>query len=178
VSSEIRRVALVVPVVAAEPLVSGWRKRFDVSAVQGMPAHVTALYPFLPEEQVTDAVPAELRELCAAVPALDVVFRRIGRFPGVVYLEPEPADGLRQLTMAIARRWPATPPYGGRFDDVVPHLTVAQGASEDEVTRIEADLSRGLPFEARLVETYAYRFDGTRWQLWARLPFEARGNES
>ena len=127
---------------------------------------------------MTDAVLAELRELCAALPVLDVMFRRIGRFPDVLYLEPEPADGLRQLTMTIARRWPGAPPYDGRFDDVVPHLTVAQGASEDTLTRIEADLSRGLPFEARLVETCAYRFDGTRWQLWARLPFDAHGNES
>jgi hypothetical protein len=33
---------------AAEPVVSTWRERFDGSAAQGMPAHITALYPFLP----------------------------------------------------------------------------------------------------------------------------------
>jgi 2'-5' RNA ligase len=169
------QVAIVVPVAAAEPLVSGWREHHDASAAHGMPAHVTALYPFLPEDRLTDAVLAGLRELCAESPVLDVAFRRIGRFPDVLYLEPDPADGLRRLTTAIATRWPEAPPYEGRFDEVIPHLTVAQGASEDAATQVEAALRPGLPFRAQLAEACVYVFDGTRWRLRMRLPFEARG---
>jgi len=74
-----------VPVPAAEPLVSVWRERFDGSAAQEMPAHITTLYPFLDEDRLTDDVLAQLCELCAELPDLDVVFRRTGRFPEVLY---------------------------------------------------------------------------------------------
>jgi 2'-5' RNA ligase len=152
-----------VPVPAAEPVVSAWRKRFDASAGQGMPAHVTALYPFLPAGALTGDVVAELRGLCTAVPVLDVVFARTGRFPDVLYLDPEPADGLRRLTLAIAERWPEAPPYGGAYDDVIPHLTVAHAAGE-AVAEIEADVQRALPLAARLIEAWLYVFDGALWQ--------------
>jgi 2'-5' RNA ligase len=178
VSSERGRVAVVVPVAAAEPVVSGWRERYDASAARGMPAHVTALYPFLPEDRLTDAVLAELGELCAGLPILEIVFRRVGRFRDVLYLAPEPAGGLRELTLAIARRWPEAPPYGGRFDDVIPHLTVAHRASEDAATKIEAGLRGALPFQARLVEACVYVFDSSRWRLRAQLPFMGRGSRA
>ncbi|MFI6566135.1 2'-5' RNA ligase family protein [Streptomyces sp. NPDC050534] len=44
-----------------------------------------------------------------------------------VSLVPEPDTQLRQLTEAISDRWPEAPPYGGRFAEIVPHLTIAQG---------------------------------------------------
>jgi 2'-5' RNA ligase len=163
--------AVVVPAPAAEPVVSTWRKRFDSSAAQGMPAHITVLYPFLPEPRLTRGVVTRLRELCAAVPVLDVAFRRVGRFPDVLYLDPEPTGELRELTASIAQRWPEAPPYGGRFDEVVPHLTVAHGAGEDALNDIEADVLRRLPVRTRLEEARLYIFDGERWQLRARLPF-------
>jgi 2'-5' RNA ligase len=165
--------AVVVPVPDAEPVVSAWRERFDGSAAQGMPAHITALYPFLPEERLTGAVLEQLREMCAAVAALQVAFRSVGRFPGVLYLEPEPAAELRELTGAIAERWPEAPPYGGMFDKVVPHLTVAQGAGDDVLAEIESDLWSRLPVSTRLTEACLYVFAGERWQQRARLPFGA-----
>jgi 2'-5' RNA ligase len=137
-----------------------------------MPAHITALYPYLPEPRLTDEVLAQLGELCAAFPVLDVAFRRTARFPDVLYLDPEPADSLRALTAAIAGRWPEAPPYGGAFDDV-PHLTVAHSAGERVLNEIEAEMRARLPLGARLAEACLYLFDGERWRLRARLPFRA-----
>jgi hypothetical protein len=165
---------VVVPVPAAEPLVSAWRERFDPSAAERMPAHVTALAPFLREERLTGEVLARLRELCADVPVLDVVFRRTARFPDVLYLAPEPDDVLHRLTLAIAEQWPQAPPYRGAFDDVIPHLTVACGAGDDVFAAIEGDLVRGLPVEARLAEACLYVSDGAQWRVRARLPFKGR----
>jgi 2'-5' RNA ligase len=163
---------VVVPVPAAGVMVATWRERFDSSAAQGMPAHVTALYPFLPADRLTGEVVVRLHELCAARPALDVRFRRTARFPAVLYLAPEPAGGRRDLTAAIAERWPEAPPYGGAFEDVIPHLTVAQSADEAVLNAIEAAVLRGLPVRARLVEGCLYVFDGERWRPRARLPFQ------
>ncbi|CAM5691577.1 hypothetical protein SCHAM137S_06449 [Streptomyces chartreusis] len=67
-------------------------------------------------------------------------------FP-VLYLAPEPDTHFRRLTDAITERWPENPPFGGQFDDVVPHLTVAQGQDEDA----GAALLTGLPKRVRHV---------------------------
>ena len=163
--------ALVVPVPAAEPVVADWRARFDSSAAEGMPAHITVLYPFLGEASIPVEVRRRLLELCAAVPVLDVEFRRTARFPGVLFLAPEPADGFRQLTRAVAEQWPQAPPYGGAFDEVVPHLTVARDVGEDALDGIEAELARRLPVATQLAEAGLYVFDGERWQQRLRLPF-------
>jgi 2'-5' RNA ligase len=161
--------AVVVPVPAAEPVVAAWRERLDPSAAAGMPAHVTALYPFLPG--VTAGVLATLKGLCASLPALEVRFRRTGRFPGVLYLAPEPVAELRRLTEALASRWPEAPPYGGAFEDIVPHLTVAVG---DDLDPVEAAVKADLPIRARLEEAWLYGHVNGRWQPHARLPFRGR----
>ena len=88
-----------------------------------------------------------------------------------------PRTGCRELTAAIAKRWPEAPPYGGAFNDVIPHLTVAHGAGEDLLNNIEADVLSRLPLATRLAEACLYVFDGERWRLRARLPFYARRSE-
>ena len=169
--SEKGQSAVVVPVPTAEGVVSAWRQRFDTSAAQGMPAHITVLFPFLPEHRLTGDVVARLRELCSELPVLDVRFSRTARFPEVLYLDPEPSDGLRQLTGAITQQWPDAPPYGGAFYEVIPHLTVAHGVGDDVLDGVEADVRPGLPLSARLAEARLYVFDGVRWRSRARLPF-------
>lgn len=170
-ASESGESAVVVLVPEAEPVVSRWRERLDGSAVRGMPAHVTVLAPFLREPQLTDAVVDRLAELCAAVPPTDVEFERTGRWPNVLYLDPEPASTFRELTLAIVGCWPEAPPYGGMFDEVVPHLTVAHGVGEDVLCDVDIDVSCRLPVRARVLEARLYVFDRTRWSPRARFPF-------
>jgi hypothetical protein len=138
-----------------------------------MPAHITALYPFLDEKRLTDSVIARLSTLCAELPALHVEFRRMRRFPGVLYLDPEPAYGLRRLTTKIFEEWPEAPPFRGEFDDVIPHLTIANGEDDDVLNMVEQDVSAHLPFGAQLEEACVFVFDGTQWQRRARLVFRA-----
>jgi 2'-5' RNA ligase len=164
--------AVVVPVPAAESVVSLWRERFDRSAAEGMPAHITVLYPFLGQDLLTEAVLAALRELCAELPVLDVVFRRAARFPGVLYLDPEPADQLRRLTGAITERWPQAPSYAGAFDAVIPHLTVASDVPDRVLDEIELGVLTALPLPARLPEACLYVSDGACWHPRAPLPFQ------
>jgi 2'-5' RNA ligase len=172
VAAELGQTGVVVPVPAADPIVAAWRAQFDSSAAEGMPAHITALCPFLAPGRLTDSVMARLLGVCAELPAQEIAFRRTGRFPGVLYLEPEPADSLRRLTTAIAEEWPETHPYGGAFDDVIPHLTIAQDVDDAVLADIEDDVLRALPVQTRLEEACLYVFDGARWQPQARLPFQ------
>lgn len=70
---------------------------FDSAAVAGVPAHITVLYPFLPRQRVDDAVRAELNALFATHRAFRPAARATTRFPGVLYLAPEPDAALRAL---------------------------------------------------------------------------------
>src|SRR3978361_1655806 len=70
--SEKGQAAVAIPVPAAESVVSAWREQFDSSAAEGMPAHITVRFPFLPESRVTGEVVARLREMCSELPLLEV----------------------------------------------------------------------------------------------------------
>ena len=54
-------------------------------------------------------------------------FERTGRFPGVVWLAPEPAEPFIALTELLAAAFPDHPPYEGAHDEIVPHLTLGLG---------------------------------------------------
>ncbi|MCL6298792.1 2'-5' RNA ligase family protein [Streptomyces kronopolitis] len=157
------RTGLIVKIPEAEPAVRGWRERLDPGAREGVPAHVTVLFPFLPAGRIDGAVRRALAEVLAARPAFAARFERCHRFPGVLYLAPEPDGPFRGLTEAVAERWPEAPPFGGRFDEVVPHLTVAQGHAEAALADAEAALVDSMPVTARVSSVALLVHDGTRW---------------
>ncbi|MFE7562168.1 2'-5' RNA ligase family protein [Kitasatospora sp. NPDC057500] len=161
--------ALILPVPEAEAVVGPWRERYDPSARLGVPAHVTVLYPFRPADRLDAEVLGDLAELIAAQPAFDLAFTRGGDFPGVHWLAPsaEGAVRLNALTAAVAARWPEHPPYGGRFEEVVPHLTVAY---HDDPGPIAADLAPHLPLAARAGVVRLLVFDGACWVRRADFP--------
>ena len=141
--SDLRRTALVVVVPAAESLVADLRMQHDRMAALGVPAHVTVLHPFTPH--VDHAVTAELQRLCAEVRPFDACFMSTGRFPGgVVWLDPQPNDRFVTLMRTVQRAFPEWPPYGGAFDEPVPHLTIASGVDEDVGDRVERSVVRQL----------------------------------
>lgn len=81
---------LLVKVPEAEPLVGGWRRRFDSSAGARLPAHVTVLYPFLDHGRIDADVLGALELLVGAHGAFDIRFECFGRFPDVLFLVPTP----------------------------------------------------------------------------------------
>ncbi|MGY5047205.1 2'-5' RNA ligase family protein [Streptomyces sp. 900105755] len=171
---------LIVRVPEAEPVVGAWRDRLDPSARAGVPAHVTVLFPFLDAGLIDGGVHAALGDLLSRHRPFEARFDRCGRFPGVLYLAPapEPAARFRGLTEAIAERWPENPPFGGAFDDIVPHLTVAQGQEEAVIEKAEADLPAGLPVVAQISTVDLLVHDGRRWERRAafRLGQALRGH--
>ncbi len=163
--------AIVVPLPAAEPVVDRWRQRYDDAAPLGVPAHVTVLYPFLDIARIDDPTVRQLRALCAAQPAFSVRLERCGRFPGVLYLDPGPAEPFRELTAAVVERWPEAPPYGGAHAEVVPHLTVAHGVDDAILATVEQAVAARLPVTAEATAAHLLTFDGSRWTVHTRLAF-------
>lgn len=124
--------ALVLLVPEAELLVRPFRDKYDPSAAEGMPAHVTLLFPFLPPDEIGPAVIADLRACFQRFSPFRFALGELRRFPGVIYLAPEPDEPFRQLTTAIWQGYPDTPPYGGRHADIRPHLSLAHLADEQK----------------------------------------------
>ncbi|MGK5732599.1 2'-5' RNA ligase family protein [Streptomyces sp. URMC 124] len=157
------RTGLIVRIPEAESAVRGWRERLDPSARAGIPAHVTVLFPFLDESRIDSVIYSALADVLGRHQVFDLWFGRCGRFPEVSYLVPEPDTQLRQLTEAIADRWPEAPPYGGRFAEIVPHLTIAQGQEDAVLKEIEAGLAGRLPFTSHVSSVELMAYDGMKW---------------
>jgi 2'-5' RNA ligase len=135
-----RRFAVVVPFTGLAEVVDGWRERTCLTKPShGVPPHVTVLTP-------SRGAVADLVEVMAPLAPFDVRFERLDRFPGTLWLAPEPSGPFVAMTELLVARWPECPPYGGVFSRVVPHLTVAQ-RDFDEATEALAPL---LPLQSRV----------------------------
>ncbi|MFL5268052.1 MAG: 2'-5' RNA ligase family protein [Stellaceae bacterium] len=149
--------AIVVLVPEAEQLVGPFREKHDPSARAGMPSHITLLYPFKSPREISEVVFDTLNQCFTRFEAFDFSFTTIRRFsPEVLYLAPEPDESFRRLTLAVWDCYPETPPYGGRYSSITPHLTVAQLADEQQLERIAVEFARaserGLPIHATASE--------------------------
>jgi 2'-5' RNA ligase len=144
--------AILLAVPEAEPLVRGVRERFDPSAADGIPAHITLVYPFVPVELLDERTVEGLRGVFELASPFDFSLTGPERFPEALYLRPEPAEPFRALIEGLGRTFPEYPPYAGEFDDVIPHLTVAQGRDEELMAGIASELASGLPVRAHVAE--------------------------
>jgi len=162
--------ALIVVVPQAEPLVRPFRARHDPSAAAGVPAHITLLYPFLAPDVVDARVLEDLRECFSGFTPISFALASIRRFPDVLYLAPDPDEPFRQLTRAIADRF-QTPPYRGRWPDIIPHLSVAQLADEAQLERIACEFApvagRMLPIAATARDVTLMDNHSGRWEVCA-----------
>jgi 2'-5' RNA ligase len=147
-----RETALVVLVPEAEALVAPWRQLHDPSCAAGVPAHITLLYPFRTPERLDAALHRELADLFGQTSAFDFSLTQLATFPGVLFLAPEPAAPFIALIRALMARFPDTPPYGGAYAQIVPHLTVAQSDDSATLETVAAALAGFAPIMARARE--------------------------
>jgi hypothetical protein len=139
---------LSIPVSCAAPLLESWR-----GGTRGVRAshHVTVLDPFVPsfllDAEVEEAVSQILLEFRPF--SYDLV--RLERFPGVLYLAPEPGEPFIAMTEALWRRFPDRPPYGGAYDAIVPHVTLALG---NEPAGLAEHVEQRLPVRGSVEEVW------------------------
>ena len=134
-----------------------------VGVANDLPAHVTVLVP-APDDVVA------LTEVLAPFGPFDVRFARLDRFPGLLWLAPEPAEPFVSLTEAVVGRFPSFPPYGGLYPSIIPHLTVA-AASLDETAALVEPL---LPLHSHVDSVELYESaDGRHWREVQTFDLEA-----
>jgi 2'-5' RNA ligase len=166
------RTALTVAVPEAAATVDGWRERTSYAKPScGVPTHITILFPFVPPAEVGAPLIEELRDLFGTFESFRFELRAPGRFPGVLYLAPEPPEPFQQLTNAVWRAYPQQPPYEGAFDTIVPHLTTAEGDTT-VLDEAERDVRKALPIAAQATEVLLLEEvepDSARWEQRARF---------
>jgi 2'-5' RNA ligase len=167
-ASGLKQSALGVLVPEAEALVKPFRDRYDPSAAEGVPAHITTLVPFKRPETISAEVLDTLQHLFARFARFTFSLTEVRRFPDVLYLAPMPDTPFKALTQAVTDHFPDTPPYGGAFAEVIPHLTLAQVADAAQLNQIAQDFeqaSRGrLPIAATVTEVVLLDNMTGRWQ--------------
>jgi len=161
--------AIIVPV-TVPVAVQRLRERMDPSAADGVPAHVTLIYPFMPPFDLKDDVRRRVEEIVELESAFPFVLRAVGRWPNVVYLVPEPEEPFRRLTNALAAAFPDYPPYEGVHAEVIPHVTVASDVPDDYFDAAAHALPALLPIrdvarEAWLIGHTPERSWHTLWRL-------------
>lgn len=154
---------LLVPELA--PLIDDIRARHDPAWRQGMPAHVTVLYPFMDPVKIGPTQRGRLAEVLRSFPAFDLTFAGIGRFPEALWAAPAPAETVVAMVRAVAAAFPDYPPYRGQFETIIPHVTVAQGDGLD-LGALEPELRRRLeaPVTARVSSVALFTTVRRRWR--------------
>ena len=128
---------------AAAPVVGDWYGKTQ-AALDGMPPHITLVWPWL-DAPVPEAGVDRARQALSGVERFVLTLRSCGRFPGALYLVPEPRAVLDLLIERLVVAFPETPPFGGEFGAApVPHLTAAKSPDENELDSIQAILERSL----------------------------------
>lgn len=134
-----------------------------------MPAHITLPYPFTDSEALVGEQITEARNALAAFAPFDTELAKVGRFEraldAVLWLAPCPAEPFIALTNALALAFPEHPPYGGQFQSIVPHLTVAVSNDQALLARIEAGLAPYLPIAVCIEEVAIYEHAADGWKL-------------
>lgn len=160
----------------AEPVVGALRECLDPSAPQGVPAHVTVLFPFVPAVEVDDGTVDTLRRAVAGVGRFAYTLDSVGWFgDDFVWLAPTPAAPFAELTARVHRAFPDHPPYEGEHEPV-PHLTVGyrRHSSLEALRRAAAELTPRLPVRAAAdrVHLLAGGVDDVRWRVVAEAPLD------
>ena len=150
--------------------------KIQPTAHQMSESTVTLLHPFRHPSQIDDTLIAELRSLFSQHGSFPYCLAEIRNFPATLWLAPEPSDPFKALTEELVSRYPDAQPYGGGYDEIIPHLTVADRKSADELAEITMEFrkvaSQFLPIESFAEEvTLMTRQDG----FWKRITSFALG---
>lgn len=150
------------------------RSELDPVARLDVPAHVSVLFPFVPAAELDEHVIARTAAVFRAEPAFRHRLVRTAWFgDDVLWLAPDASAEFRSLTNRVWTAFPAYPPYEGRFDDVVPHLTIADRAPLEAMREAERAVQPQLPISAiaRAVTLMVEQASG-HWQVAESFPLD------
>jgi 2'-5' RNA ligase len=167
--------ALVILVPEVVPVVQEFRQLYDPSAADGIPPHVTILYPFMAEHTLSETTVEQLRAMCSEHAEFDVTFPCVLVFQQSLWLDPRPAEPFQALIRDACRGFPEYPPYGGIDIEIPPHLTIAVLDSDAERDRVHQTFmesqAANLPVRTRARRVALMTKRRGTWTEKASFPF-------
>jgi len=147
--------AIIIPFLGLGDIVDPWRRKLDPSQLRGIPAHVTLLFPFFDPVDLSIDILTELSKYFLNVSMFRVTFDSTAWFDDrVVYLQPKPEQQFRDMTMQLLQSFPSCRPYGGKFSDPIPHLTLGDGGPPESLREAETNVRMSLPIETEVKEAW------------------------
>jgi 2'-5' RNA ligase len=171
---------LIIPVPAFEQFIQHHRAINPAVSPEGVPAHLTLLYPFLPPQGCAESH-AEVSAFFASVEPIEFELSEIGWFDDrVVFVAPDDPAPFVALTERLIAEWTECIPYGGRHGGKhVPHLTLGIEGTPEEMSSLAEAARQLLPMKC--VADQAWLMIGTshpaRWDVSDRFAFGS-GSES
>ncbi len=154
--------ALIVEVPQADDTIGPWRQRLDELAPAGVPAHVTCLFP-IPHEDVVSSRD-DIADALTGFGSFDYEFDRCAWFGDeVLWLAPHDPRPFERLTETLTELMPHLQPYEGRFDSVIPHLTIGHKCDISELRRAEQAITPELPIRGHASHVSLYSPVDTTW---------------
>lgn len=143
---------LAVPVPQLDAYVRARTRHYDGAYLADDPefgqAHVTLLAPWEREPAADDL--QVVAELVASVEPFEYGLAELGVFAdGIVHLLVDPAGSFAAMTRELRRHFPHLVPYDGRFDHVVPHVTLDALGPDVDLESVRASLAGLVPARCR-----------------------------
>jgi 2'-5' RNA ligase len=138
-------------------------------AANGMPAHVTLLYPFAEPAALDEGLLGAVARTVAAHPACRLQLVESRRWPDTLYVAVEPEGSLRALQADLASAFPDFPLYGVGVP-FVPHISIAQGPLASDPGTLDDPAWRSLPAAAQASHVDLFVRQAGRWHRRQRFP--------
>ena len=165
---------LIIPVPAFEDFIQEHRAINGAVSPEGVPAHLTLLYPFLSPFRCLEAH-AEVEGFFAQVEPFDFELSQVGWFEErVVFLAPSDPTPFVELTERLIGQWTQCIPYGGRHAGKhVPHLTLGIEGTPEEMTSLAEAAEKLLPIKCTAEQAWLMigRPHPTQWEVKERFVF-------
>ena len=150
-------------------LIGQWWHTTDAAA-DGMPPHITLLWPWKSRADISDEDFAMIANVARQTQPLHLRLTSLQTFPGVLWLRPEPTEALLVLMRRLWSMFPSHPPFGGSLpNEPIPHITVAKvpdGALDGLTAEVHSRIGSRLPIQLA-VDDIAVSIEGAapdgRW---------------
>lgn len=140
-------------------------------AVDGVPAHVTLLYPFVGRDGLDASIRHRIESVAARHPPFEFSMTGPARWPDTIYVAVEPIEPFVRLQADLATAFPDYPIYGEGSDfEFTPHITVAEGQAVGREDTMRSEAWAALPMPARAAWLDVIASDGAKWDLVWRMP--------
>ena len=142
-----------------------------MDAADGVPAHVTLLYPFVGRNGLDASIRRKIASVAVRHAPFDYTMTGPERWPDTIYAAVEPAEPFVHLQADLAAAFPEYPIYGEGSDfKFTPHITVADGQAAERDDSQHDPGWAALPMLGRAAWLDVIATDGTKWDLVWRVP--------